>query len=50
MTTFIDPAIARDRHVVHNGDPKQRLHVDIVWLGLERIPEEDHKVDPAFPR
>ncbi len=31
-----------DRH------PQQRLDVDVVRLRLERVPEEEHDVEPAF--
>jgi hypothetical protein len=41
-------AVARDRNVPHHGDAQQGLDVRIVWLGLERIPEEDQTIDLAF--
>ena len=41
-------AVARDRRVVDDGDPQQRLHVDVVRVRLERVPEEDHEVDAPF--
>ena len=37
--------VAGDRRVVHDGNPQERLDVDIVRLWLERIREEDDKVD-----
>jgi len=33
---------------VDDGNPQQRLDVDVVRLRLERIPEEDHEIDPSF--
>src|SRR5918992_2021635 len=41
-------AVARDRDVVDDRDAEQRLHVDIMRMWLERIPEEDHEVDLPF--
>jgi hypothetical protein len=38
----------RPSDVVDDGDAQQRLHVDVVRMRLERVPEEDHEVDPAF--
>ena len=35
-------------HVVDDRDPQQRLDVDVVRVRLERVPEEDHEVDPAL--
>ena len=41
-------AVAGDRDVVDDGDAQQRLDVDVVRVRLQRIPEEDHEVDPAL--
>ena len=41
-------AVAGDRHVVDDRDAQQRLDVDIVRVGRQRIPEENDEVDPAF--
>ncbi len=41
-------AIAGDRHVVDDRDAQQRLHVDVVRVRLQRVPEEDHEVDATF--
>jgi hypothetical protein len=41
-------AVARDRHVVDDCDPEERLDIDIVGVRLERVPEEDDEVDPTF--
>src|SRR5713226_5395662 len=41
-------AVASDRHVVQHREPEQRLHVDVVRLGRERIPEEENYVDAGF--
>ena len=37
-------AVAGDGHVVEHGQPQQRLHVDVVRLGGQRVPEEDDEV------
>ncbi len=36
--------IAGGRHVVQHGEPQQRLHIDVVRLHLEGLPEEDEHV------
>jgi len=41
-------AVAGDRDVADDGKSKERFDVDVVWLGLKRIPEEDDEVDPSF--
>ncbi len=41
-------AVAGDRHVVQDRQPEKRLHVHVVRLRRQRIPEEEHGVDPAF--
>src|SRR5688572_17009091 len=38
-------AITRNRDVVDNGNAQQRLDIDVVWMGLQRIPEEDDEID-----
>jgi hypothetical protein len=40
--------VAGDRHVVDDRDPQERLHVHVVGLRLERVPEEDHDVEPPL--
>src|SRR5450759_204652 len=39
--------VACDRYVPYDRDPQQRLHVRVVSLGFERLPEEDQEVDAA---
>ena len=41
-------AVAGDGSVVDDGNAQQRLDVDVVGLGLERVPEEDDEVDALF--
>src|SRR5919202_2499118 len=41
-------AVAGDWHIPHHGDAQQRLHVWIVGLRLERVPEENEAVDAAL--
>ena len=41
-------AVARDRAVVDDRDAEQRLDVHVVGLRLQRVPEEDNAIEPAF--
>src|SRR5581483_2703716 len=41
-------AIARDGDVVDDGAAQQGLHVDVVRVRREWVPEEDHEIDPAL--
>jgi len=41
-------AVARDRHVVNDGDPKQGFHIHVVRMGRQRIPEKDDEIDAPF--
>ena len=41
-------AVAGDGHVVQHRQPEQRLHVDVVRLRRERVPEEEYRVDPPL--
>src|SRR5664280_2433815 len=40
--------IAGNRTVMYHGDAEQRLHVDIVRLRLEWVPEEEHDVQATL--
>jgi drug/metabolite transporter (DMT)-like permease len=41
-------AVARRRNVADHGDPEKGLHIDVVRLRLQGIPEEDQEVDPPL--
>jgi hypothetical protein len=38
-------AVAGDRHIVEDGKTQERLHVDVVRLRRERVPEEEDGID-----
>src|SRR5207302_8974408 len=40
-------AVAGGRDVADDRDTEQRLHVDVVWMGFERVPEEDDEIGRA---
>ena len=40
-----EAVVARHRDVPHHGDAEQGLDVGVVWLGFERVPEEDQRVN-----